>query len=395
MNGIEERLREELKEFAQRAQPESIRPLRAPAPRRRARTARWLAPVAAATAVVAVVAGVTLAGRAVSNRPASGNPAAMPRFYVILVPANRLGTVETANVYDSATGSLLDRVPVPDGGAFGITAAADDRLFAIGGSDNVYLLRLSTSGHAAPLQTLPIDRGAVAGGPDDKQISEGTPVFSPDGRELALTAQVCNGGCRFGVDVLSLAHSTVSKVWLAQVASSVNSLSWSSDGKQVMFSVQTSTRTRATTQYRLLNIGRPAGNLITESRPMSLPAALAEQPALLTPDGQAVVGSIAQRDPGGKTVTGKIVEVSRRTGRLLRVLMAGTAPYVFDHLSVADSIMYTPKGDCNVIAMAASGVQPLVLCYQRFGRIEGGTFTPLPGFPPTYAEGGGSWDAAW
>src|SRR6185437_4101407 len=67
MTDLEDRLRAELDDFAQRANPATIRPLQPP-PGRAARQAprrmrRWLAPVAAATAVAAVIAGVTLAVR--------------------------------------------------------------------------------------------------------------------------------------------------------------------------------------------------------------------------------------------------------------------------------------------------------------------------------------------
>jgi hypothetical protein len=39
-------------------------------------------------------------------------------------------------------------------------------------------------------------------------------------------------------------------------------------------------------------------------------------------------------------------------------------------------------------------VQPLILCYQRFGRIVDGKFTPLPGEPSPIADHT-FWDAAW
>lgn len=394
MTDIEDRLRADLQAFAQRAQPGSIRPLRAPAPRRKARTARWLAPVAAAVAVVAVVAGVTLASRSMSHRPApAGALSGVPRYYVTLVqaqvPANshgHVGDTETANVYDSATGRLLDKVPVPDGAIFpghsGIAAAADDRLFAINNDGGIFLLRLSANGRSARLQNLPIRRGPLLG------LS---PALSPDGSELALMAERCgNGGCRFGVQVVPVARPATAKVWLGP-RMPVDDLSWSADGQQVMFDVPAGA---GTAQYRLLNVASPAGNLLTESRPVNVPAALSTQMALLTPDGRAVVGSTMQVGPGRNVVTGKIVEVSRRTGRLLRVLMVATAPPVTNALSTAGGVHWTTKGDCSVLSMAPSGVRPLVICFERFGWIEGGRFTPLPGWPGTTASHMG-WAAAW
>ena len=62
MTDLEERLRRDLKELSQRVGPGSVRPLRDPPARRRARAVRWLAPAAAVAAVLGVVAGVSLAG---------------------------------------------------------------------------------------------------------------------------------------------------------------------------------------------------------------------------------------------------------------------------------------------------------------------------------------------
>ena len=68
MTEIEDRLRRELAQVAERAQPGQLRPLREPRPRARA---GWLAPVAAAAAVVVVVAAVWLASGAIFRGPVS------------------------------------------------------------------------------------------------------------------------------------------------------------------------------------------------------------------------------------------------------------------------------------------------------------------------------------
>ena len=60
MTDIENRLRDELRAEAQRAQPYMLRELRLP-PRRRMALARpWLAPLAAVIAVITVITGVRL-----------------------------------------------------------------------------------------------------------------------------------------------------------------------------------------------------------------------------------------------------------------------------------------------------------------------------------------------
>jgi hypothetical protein len=390
MNGIEDRLRNELKEFAQRAQPETIRPLRVPAPRRRARTARWLAPVAAATAVVAVVAGVTLVGRSARNRPATGASAGMPPYYVVLATKASYGrhftATETANVYDSASGDLLDsvRVPMePTDETGSISAAANDRLFALtGGSgsesnfgtadrSSIFLLRLAADGHSEGLQRL-----AVKGAEPGTYLA-----LSPDGSRIAFITQDCPGGCSQGVEVVPLARPSAARIWPLQEGL-VGMLSWADDSSQIIVSAPQGVGNGYEAPFRLLNVSGPTGNLLSESRPISLPSAMSDgegflmygEGVFLTSGGQIAVGATQQTNPGRHTVTGKIVELSRGTGRL-RVLYVGT-----EHYTSHEGVPVGKEADyCQVQSLAANGVQPLVLCFQRFGRIVGGRFTPLPG----------------
>jgi hypothetical protein len=385
MNGIEERLRDELKDFAQRAQPGSVRPLRAPAPRRRPRTARWLTPVAAATAVVAVVAGLTLAGRAVGRQPASRGPGrisaypGMPAYYVVLEQRvasshGRHIDIETADVYDTVTGRLLDKVQVPEDGAYAgnttVTAAANDRVFAISGADNsLFVLRLAANGHCEGLRRLPVK--------DARELYT-SPALSPDGSHLAYLARVCgNGGCAYGVGVMPIAQPSAAKFWL-WLGLAPGNLSWAPDGKQVMFDLAWGKLIARDTQYRLLNVAGLGGDLLTESRQISLPVGMRGQRALLTPGARSVVGSMVLTGPGRHGVTGEIVEMSRSTGRLRQLYVTKTRW----------------NGDCGVLSLAPTGVQPLVFCYGKFGLIEDGRFTARPGYPARWMLLSG-WNAAW
>ena len=112
MTDIEERLRHDLKKRSERARPGSIRPLRVPsasrrsraryrlASARRSRAARVLAPATAIIAVIAIIAGVWMAGHPGGKQPATaGSSAGMPKYYV---------TLKTA---------LRGKMPVQDGGA--------------------------------------------------------------------------------------------------------------------------------------------------------------------------------------------------------------------------------------------------------------------------------------
>jgi hypothetical protein len=143
MTDVEDRLRRDLKIIWEDAQQGPIRPLRVPPARRRSRAVRWLAPVAAMAAVIGIITGVSLAGRGTGHRPPSTRvPAGTPKYYVTLNES--VANNVTATVRDSATGVILASVLIEhhvqvDAGpvlsATWISAAANDRVFAIGGLD--------------------------------------------------------------------------------------------------------------------------------------------------------------------------------------------------------------------------------------------------------------------
>jgi hypothetical protein len=264
-----------------------------------------------------------------------------------------------------------------------ISAAANDRLFAIGstGSNNVYLLRLAADGHSEGLQRLPVKDGTAGI----------TPELSPDGSHLAYLTLNCSNGCVFGIGVVPVARPSAVKIWQQRKGASPQTLSWAGDDSQVMFGSQSNPHIQSL-QYRLLNITEPGGNLLADSRLIAFPAAMSAEstgPVLLASGGGTAVGAIEHNDPGRDTVTGKIVVLSRSTGRE-RLLYVGTEHYPSKQGLPAG----LPQDSCYVQSLAASGVQPLIYCYHRFGRVVGGKFTPLPG------ESGGRadrtfWDAAW
>ena len=108
------------------------------------------------------------------------------------------------------------------------------------------------------------------------------------------------------------------------------------------------------------------------SRPVGSPTSAADGsvPAeLVTADGKAVLTSAGS----------SVIELSARTGQLLRVL-------------------YTAKSGrsgCDVLSLSPSGIHVLVSC-PALGRIDGDRFTPLPGFPSSSSSGiSGQQAAAW
>ena len=381
MTGIEDRLREDLGRFAERAQPESIRPLRVPPAERRRATLRRLAPVAAAAAVAAVAVGAVLISRSLGSQPAS---AGIPEFYVTLVATAQHGGPsgtsypQVAVVHDSATGSVLATARVPGGryapGSAGITAAADDRTFAITNPAGIFVLRVAADGRSASLHRLP------APAPGHYAVSQPA-ALSPDASGLAIAAVRCaHRICQDGLEVLSLATGVQKTWWSAR--STVENLSWAPSGRQVMFLASSSRRYG----YRLLSTAAPTGDLLAASRPITIPAppgAIGTGMALLTPDGREVITTTYQGPLSGQAplVTAKIVELSASTGRLLRVLRVA---------HWATDILQTPPV-CVLLSLGAADVHPLVEC-TGLGFLEGSRFIPLPGGP-----GDGRWllGAAW
>jgi hypothetical protein len=395
VNDLEERLRENLKEYAQRAQPHSIRPLQDPRPRARARTARWLAPVAAAAAVIAVVAVVSVAGKSAANRPApAGAPAGTPRYYVTeaaklsswhppklprhggRITPQDLGqnsTAVTVTVRDTASGQVVSTMPLPTLKNLwpiintGVSAAANDRLFAIDSGPSVYLLSINADGQPVFLHQVRLTSEFTA--------SLGVDL-SPDGKQLAFNVESCQKYCSFGIEVLTLATGA-HKSWFSGWLGSNNAAYWTANGRQLLIST-----TGSKNAFWLLNAAGPGGNLATDAQPLKLRETTAA--VLPSPDGRSLIMSTFQvnRD---HTVTGKIVTTSVSTGKVEQVLYSATIRY-HSH-PYYDGVLPT------VLALGPTGLRPLVLCF-GLGWIENGKFRPLPGGPALNTSNL-YWNAAW
>jgi len=406
MTEIEVRLRSELKALAEQVEPESIRSLHDPVHRRRFPAVRWLAPAMAMVAVLAVVAGVSLARHDVRQRPAPpGASGTMPAYYATL--SERLNGAKLKRVAltirSSATGHVLASTwlpPAPQGPLW-ISGAADDRTFVLSeGIGSYLLLKLSPDGRIARLSRLPARFFAYHSHPDIYALAG---ALSPDGREVAFLMNSCllgSGGpsiCRVGIRVVSLATGA-SKTWTESVNPEKQTVlfslepSWGDSGREMSFE-QVVTPSATPVVYRLLNAAGPGGSLLADSRLIfSFPVvADPEAEALLTPDGRALVlQNFANAKPPGKGGRGdaeiRVVERSVLTGRLLGVLHVLKVPQ-------QDFWNYTY---CDILSMGPTGVHVLMQC-NDFGRLDGSHFTPLPGVPSAQANSkyGSGGTAAW
>jgi hypothetical protein len=411
---LEERLSRELKELSERAQPGLIRPLREPRARRRPRAVRWLAPVAAVAAVLAVIAGVSMIGRPGGRVPPPvATRAPMPRYYVTVwqtyAASNNGRALPTyAVVHDSATGAALATVRVPtltdsQGATQGpsITAAGDDRTFVIMEQSDTarvsrfYLLRVAPNGRSATLSRLPVSVPAY--------LAQTDVALSPDGTRLAMDVQDCSAtaqSCTYtGIRVVTIATGAVS-TWTTRANGSPFNVSWAGN-ERVAFQWQAGSRTPPPGQhtgYRLLSLTGAGRNLMA-SLPIGSPRPEPTQyvpAALVTADGNTVVTSTVQNIPDGDgryTVVAKVIELSARTGRLLRVLHTATVRNATGGQSGTTGQL---DQECNVLSLAPSdGIQVLVACF-AVGRVDGDQFTPLPGLPSPSSSGiSGQQAVAW
>jgi hypothetical protein len=273
VNATEDRLRAAGRAVAVTVPPDSVPSLRLPAPappeadlrglgRRwpRGRRPGWLAPLAAAAAVVAVIAlSVAVARGQSSGAPAgtAAGPLGTPAYYVTLAaPAGPAGVGAAAVVRRTATGQAFARVTAPGSGVrFTMVAAApDDRTFVLGAQARVhldqtttgpssssgsgvswrvrvlpgtptafYLLRFDPARRQARLSRLPV--------PAATEPVSGL-ALSPDGTKLAVATTPPG---RMKITVSTLATGT-SRTWTGRwsrhvPAPAFNSLYWTGPAK--------------------------------------------------------------------------------------------------------------------------------------------------------------------
>jgi len=408
MTGLEDRLRDELSHLAALAQPETIHPLRDPAPRRRARAARFLAPAGAIAAVAAVAIAVAVIAPGLGHRGATPVPAAsalvrsdtVPRFYVLAYQRYVDGgrkIVTYAAVHSSATGGTLARVTLPtlwyQGGAFSpsITAAANDRTFVVMESnltsvdDIVWLFRLqvSASGRSIRVSRLPVHV------PPTVAIDD--VALSPDGTRLAMTAQWNCGkrACQYaGIRVVNLATDATT-IWSTHVNGAPFNSSWAGDNA-VAFEWQPGAAGLAV-RYRVLPLSSTSADLLTASQPIASPRAESNgyvPDALVTPDGRTVITSevVPFTHLFAHGAVARIVELNAHTGHLERTLYSASAAGQSDNLDQA----------CNVLSLGPGGRHPLVDCFSKVGALVDGQIVSLPGFPSPSSSGiSGQQAIAW
>lgn len=195
-------------------------------------------------------------------------------------------------------------------------------------------------------------------------------ALSPDGTTLAITASGnCNSPQTCFYDVLHIVSLTTgaARTWSMQVTTpddiyDIGGVGWAGNDHVVFDGIGlsawllnvTGSRGGSLSAARVLPGSDPQGNVLA-----SLP--------LVTPNGSTMFLTTSNPPSGPKSIE-KIVEISARTGKTIRVL--DSTPWI--------PVEAVPTS-CVVYALAATGVHALLGCENVFGRLDNGKFTRLPG----------------
>jgi len=395
---IEDRLRAATRAAASTVTADSVPPLRLASDRRsrsrggsRASASvwgRWLAPVAAAAAVVAVAAAMVMVGRTVDHRsggtgasPSSrpgpvrtGPPISsyvasgrVPRYYVSIESnGNPNFHPSYAVVRATATGARLGLyVPAVGKTVAAVTADAHDRTFVLDEQPWVnpnsnanqsfeprtfYLLTLDSGGHIAALNSAPV---SVPGG----QLMTGF-ALSPDGKKLAIAVQPDNNKREpdlTEVKVITLATGAT-RTWTTSGTigfgpDDARSLSWAADERTLAFDWE-GNGPGVHTGVWLLDLSAGGGSLLADSReavtlinqasfgPAAGGAATPTPSPSASPTRQSVTPPACQLDsiitPDGSTlVCGAITETNEKTSVTPEVSLQRGAETEFIEYSAA------------------------------------------------------------
>jgi hypothetical protein len=419
---IEDQLRAELAREAARVQAADVRPLAVAEtpdgragwrglslaavaalgrPRAGRRVIAWLAPAAAVVAILAVIAGVMVAGAGAGARhPAgsgpvnTGSPAAMPRFYVSLSYASPRWR---AVVHDARSGRALSSQVLPPTVHRtrmlpSVVAAGDDRTFAIvtaehpaTGPSYVQLIQLHLR-HGGQVGQLYDIREPLPAAVADSYVTGA--ALSGDGSKLAVTLQIPGrAAARPGGAILVISQSPnwATRIWTSAVKSQMPlDPAWQAGGRYLGFLLWSHIRATADTftahsQVRLLDTAA-AGRDMLAARVIAAGGHGRGflQNALLSPDGRSVIvatyRNVAGSQAGHGTAHLAVEELAVPGGRVRQQFCVRSDLYTTSRQqNAADSSV-------AVLAIAPRGRHSLVVC-PGMGRLDNGRFTPLPGLP--------------
>ncbi|HET7016305.1 MAG TPA: hypothetical protein VFI65_20450 [Streptosporangiaceae bacterium] len=413
MSQIEVHLRQALADVADEVPADSVPPLNLLADtdnvvhlasHRGTDRRRWLAPAAAAVAVLAVTAGIAVSASLPRPPQTSDVSQRVPSYYIGTPdPVGQDGG--RAAIYATGSGRQImvvryRRAPIP---AIGATAAADGRTFVIVGS--------GTNSHGLSLYIARFDpatrklKVALLSEPSlrSSDFLE-TLALSPDGTRLAVMFRRGEShsprsvGQVTWVTVANL-NTGVTRSWTSasgtlQQDAAGPVLSWANDDKTLAFPWLPGLRAGSSSPphrgsgVRILDTSGLGGDLIADSR-MALPFIVTKgvltvsagyfTPAQITPDGRhLVLGVLTSNGP-------EFASYSVATGKLERLFGQRTNPLSAGSVSTAPVVLWASGDGRTLVASDPPGRRQVGL-----GIVRGGHVTKLPQ-PPHISPLTSSW----
>jgi hypothetical protein len=426
MNTVEERLRAATQAAAGTVAPGSAPPLHLPnrpdrrpgirRPPSRSGWPRWVAPLAAAASVIAVVAASLVitsgpphgqTGSAAASRRTAMAVDRIPPFYLTFVGGR--GGRQHVVIHSTATGVVLATIlpPRPYGNFSLVTAAEDDRTFVLAAQrwrqaspTKLFLLRLDTGARVQRLTPLPIP--AIPAAEFTSAIA-----ISPDASKLAMAVEQAppRNDRNPEIRVFTLATGAERTwVWPGRATITNNggtgqSLSWTADGRTLAFQEWVG----GGIEIRLLDTTAP-GNDLRASR-LALNFAHEQESlhfvhgkarsifgfsAIITPDGTKIVlATVTETKPPIKSELA-FTEFSTTTGRAVRVL--GRWRFNAYPGQTQDVLWTSPSGSKLIVVAHKPGAGTITRRTADYpieiGVLAGNTFTPLHGAPPANTPAG-------
>jgi hypothetical protein len=411
MNMLETKLRAALRETGEEISPGTVPRLHLHGRRRpglppvaRRRWSAWLAPVAAAASVAAVVAGSlaissTFHGHTPASRgaatpkhyqappAATGALASVPSFFAELThPVPQGEEAQRAVVRSTATGGVLATLspPKPYRVFTWVSGAANDQTFILAAQRYWNIASGQAGVHAeqkdntTPTVFFRLTFNPVTGATQLSKLAipqtfpsaqlAGMAV-SPDGTRLAVDL-------RQSIMVITLATGR-SQQWLWHGGGWIGNFkpmgqifSWTANGRMLAFQQWGASGTE---NVLLFDTSTPPGSLASAKVILTFPGALAVMNTLLTPDGTRIVATIASgHGKGGGPAYNEIAQFSAQTGK--RVLAEDK---LRPDRGSPEPLWAGPAGRALVVSQPGKLSRSSMVSYV-LGVLTGGKFTPIP-----------------
>jgi hypothetical protein len=417
MNRLEDRLAAALRDTGEEISPDSVPPLRL-SPRRRVTLPRpprrwmaWLTPLAAATAVAAVVVTSLAISTTFHGHTRGTGPAAAPRWngspvgprsalrkvppYFVMLPPQALIYARTALVRSTVTGRVLATVspPRPYKVFTWVSGTADNHTFVLAaqrwwhighgqagmpaqerdGTTPTVFFRLTFDPQTGTTQ---LSKLSVVGNVSTADL--GGVGVSPDGTRLALDF-------RKSIQIVTLATGAIRTWtwpgggWIGNWKPMGQIFSWSADGRYLAFQ-EWGGHLDETNHIRILDTTAPGKSLTKAKVIVAYPnrsgaGTLATGNSFVTSDGTKIVTATSfyprRSTPAGGY--GEVTEYSARTGKPL---------FREDRFSGSigwqDVLWVSPDGSALVVSDPRGKKDSYGGRANVLGVLAGNKFTPIP-----------------